>query len=42
METILWAYDLVFASQALSLPKEVQQWNIATLAENFGGSGQHA
>ncbi len=31
LETILWAYDLVLAFQALCLPKEVQHWNISTL-----------
>jgi hypothetical protein len=31
METLLWAYDLVLAFQALCLPKQVQHWNISTL-----------
>ena len=31
METILWAYDVVLAFQALCLPEEVHHWNISTL-----------
>ena len=31
LETILWAYDLVVAFQALCLPGKVQHWNISTL-----------
>lgn len=31
IEIILWAYDLVLAFQYLCLPKEYQDWNIATL-----------
>lgn len=31
METILWAYDLVRAFQALCLPPQVRHWNISTL-----------